>query len=82
MKIVKESLKIFESPDEISMPHLTYNKYGEPLENDIFKSPHFSDEDAHAFWYDDGVFHIGPAGKLILKEPEIHYQEDYGPIKN
>jgi len=36
MKIVKESLKIFESPDEISMPHLTYNKYGEPIENDIF----------------------------------------------
>ena len=63
MKIVKESLKIFESPDEISMPHLTYNKYGEPIENDIFKSPHFSDEDAHAFWYDDGVFHIGPAGE-------------------
>ncbi|HPI82574.1 MAG TPA: hypothetical protein PK122_05090 [Candidatus Paceibacterota bacterium] len=63
MKIVKESLKIFESPDEISMPHLTYNKYGEPLENDIFKSPHFSDDDAHAFWYDEGSFHIGPAGE-------------------
>lgn len=64
MKLVYESLQeLFESPDEISLPNLTYNRFGEPVNNDMFKSPHFSDSDARPFWYDDGIFHLGPAGQ-------------------
>ncbi len=64
MKLVCESLQeIFESPDEISLPNLTYNRFGEPVNNDMFKSPHFSDDDARPFWYDEGNFHLGPAGQ-------------------
>lgn len=63
MKLVCESLQeLFESPDEISLPHLTYNRFGEPINQDLFKSPHFDDDDALPFWYDDGVFHLGAAG--------------------
>lgn len=63
MKLVYESLQeLFESPDEISLPHLTYNRFGEPINQDLFKSPHFDDDDAHPFWYDEGVFHLGAAG--------------------
>jgi hypothetical protein len=64
MKLVYESLEeLFESPDEISLPNLTYNRFGEPMNNDMFKSPHFSDDDARAFWYEDGNFHLGSAGQ-------------------
>jgi len=64
MKLVYESLQeLFESPDEISLPNLTYNRFGEPVNRDIFKSPHFDDDDAHPFWYDEGVFHLGGAGE-------------------
>lgn len=65
MKLVCESIEqLFESPDEISLPNLTYNRFGEPVNNDLFKSPHFTDEDARPFWYDEaGNFILGPAGQ-------------------
>jgi len=63
-KLVCESLQeLFESPDEISLPNLTYNKFGEPVDNNIFKSPHFESPDAHAFWSDrDGDVVVARAG--------------------
>jgi hypothetical protein len=64
-KLVCESIEqLFESPDEISLPNLTYNRFGEPVNSDPSKSPYFTDEDAHPFWYDEeGNFILGPAGQ-------------------
>lgn len=67
LAFVPENLQtIFESPDEVSMPELNYNEFGEPINsvNDI--SPHFSDADAHAFWTDE-------EGYTILGAPELFH---------
>jgi hypothetical protein len=41
-----------ESPDEISLPYLKYNKHGESIDNDENISPDYEAHDAHGFYID------------------------------
>jgi hypothetical protein len=41
-----------ESPDEISLPYLKYNRHGESIDNDENISPGYESHDAHGFYID------------------------------
>jgi len=53
-----KALRVFESPDEISWPNLTYNQYGEPVDSNEW-APEFGATGSHAFWYENGEFVMG-----------------------
>ena len=63
MKLVCESLQeLFESPDSISLPGLTYNRFGEPIHNSEDQSLYFEDKDALPFWLEEGELVVGQMG--------------------
>ena len=51
--------KIYESPEEISLPNLTYNWKGEAINHNEKKSPWLEDRDAYPFFIIDGNLVIG-----------------------
>ena len=47
--------KIFETPEEVSLPNLSYNRYGEPINHNEKISPWMEDKDAYPFFMISGI---------------------------
>jgi len=55
---------IFETPEEISLPNLSYNRYGEPIDYNEKESPWMEDRDAYPFFMMGGDIIIGRRGNI------------------